>query len=602
MAEEKTEQTLLTAAVRVLKENFPAQRKQYIIALVAMVVVAAMASASAWIMKAIFDVLSNVPTAYPAPVVAGMVLGIFILKGAAGYTQSVYLSRAGNRVVARIQRDIYRKLLQQEAAWFDRTESSDILIRVTQSAQSARMMLDTIVTGFVRDALTLIGLVAVMVTQQALLSIVFLVIGPLALLGVRALLARVRKIMTAELASLTEILKVIQETSAGLRVVRAFGLEPILERRMDKAVRDVEKRSNSIVRLESVTAPMMDILAGGAIATIVLISGVSAGFGGTTTAGELMAFITALLMAYEPAKRLSRMRVSLESAFVGVQMMFEILDRPDSMADPADAVALPHGQGEVALRNVGFTYDGKRPILSDLTLVFAPGRTTALVGPSGGGKSTIMSLLLRLYDPTEGHVEIDGTDLRRITRRSLQQMTAFVGQNTFLFSSTVRENIRMGRLDASDADVERAARSAQAHDFIMALPSGYDTPVGENGIFLSGGQRQRLSLARAILKDAPILLLDEATSALDNDSEALVRDAIAEATRGRTTIIIAHRLSTVMGADDIAFIEGGRLIEQGPLRELLERPGKFAALFNKEVSGKAPAGAEAEAVVEEALF
>ena len=245
---------------------------------------------------------------------------------------------------------------------------------------------------------------------------------------------------------------------------------------------------------------------------------------------------------------------------------------------------------------------GSVVVLKDVNVSFREGSVTAIVGPSGGGKSTIMSLLLRLYDPTEGHVEIDGTDLRRITRQSLQQMTAFVGQNTFLFSSTVRENIRMGRLDASDADVERAARSAQAHDFIMALPSGYDTPVGENGIFLSGGQRQRLSLARAILKDAPILLLDEATSALDNESEALVRDAIAEATRGRTTIIIAHRLSTVMGADDIAFIEGGRLIEQGPLRELLARPGKFAALFNKEISGKAPAVGEAEAVVEEALI
>ncbi|WP_374432469.1 ABC transporter ATP-binding protein [Tabrizicola sp.] len=574
--------SLVSGIMRVVRENFPGQRKPYIIAILAMVVVAVTTSATAWIMSAIFDVLSKEPHAYPAAVVAAAVLLIFMTKGLAGYVQQVFLSRAGNRVVANIQRRIYRKLLQQEAAWFDTTESSDILIRVTQSAQSARMVLDTIVTGFVRDALTLLGLITVMVWQHALLSLIFLVIGPLALLGVRAVLGRVRKIMAAELVSLTEILKVIQETSAGLRVVRAFGLEQILENRMDRAVRDVERRSNSIIRLESVTSPMMDTLAGSAIATIVLVSGLSLGFGEAATPGELMAFVTALLMAYEPAKRLSRMRVSLEAAYVGVRMMFDILDRPDSMSDAADAVDLSLKAGEVVLKDVHFSYDGTREILSGLSITFPAGRTTALVGPSGGGKSTIMSLLLRLYDPSEGKVEIDGVDLRSITRRSLQEQTAYVGQNTFLFSNSVRENIRMGRGTATDAEVEAAAQAAQAHEFIMALPRGYDTQVGENGVFLSGGQRQRLSLARAILKNAPILLLDEATSALDNRSEALVRDAIAEATKGRTTIIIAHRLSTVMAADDIAYIENGRLVEQGKLADLLAAPSRFAALFKSE--------------------
>lgn len=574
--------SLVPGIMRVVRENFPGQRKPYIIAILAMVVVAVTTSATAWIMSAIFDVLSKEPHAYPAAVVAAAVLLIFMTKGLAGYVQQVFLSRAGNRVVANIQRRIYRKLLQQEAAWFDTTESSDILIRVTQSAQSARMVLDTIVTGFVRDALTLLGLITVMVWQHALLSLIFLVIGPLALLGVRAVLGRVRKIMAAELVSLTEILKVIQETSAGLRVVRAFGLEQILENRMDRAVRDVERRSNSIIRLESVTSPMMDTLAGSAIATIVLVSGLSLGFGEAATPGELMAFVTALLMAYEPAKRLSRMRVSLEAAYVGVRMMFDILDRPDSMSDAADAVDLSLKAGEVVLKDVHFSYDGTREILSGLSITFPAGRTTALVGPSGGGKSTIMSLLLRLYDPSEGKVEIDGVDLRSITRRSLQEQTAYVGQNTFLFSNSVRENIRMGRGTATDAEVEAAAQAAQAHEFIMALPRGYDTQVGENGVFLSGGQRQRLSLARAILKNAPILLLDEATSALDNRSEALVRDAIAEATKGRTTIIIAHRLSTVMAADDIAYIENGRLVEQGKLADLLSAPSRFAALFKSE--------------------
>jgi ATP-binding cassette subfamily B protein len=580
---------LYRALRRVLQDNFPQQRWIYATAILAMVVVAAATSATAWIMKAIFDVLSVTPGAWSAITVAAAVLAIFMVKGIAAYVQQVALSRAGNRVVADIQRRMYRKLLQQEAGWFEATESSDILIRVTQSAHAARQAIDTMVTGFVRDMLTLLGLIGVMIWQHALLSLVFLVIGPLALLGVRAVLGKVRRIMKAELVSLTEIMKVIQETSAGLRVVRAFGLESMLETRMDRAVRDVERRANAIVRLESVTAPMMDTLAGAAIATIVLVSGLTVSSGGGATAGELMAFVTALLMAYEPAKRLSKMRVSLEAASVGVQMMFDILDRPDAMADLPDSVDMPEGRGEVALRDVRFTYDGKREVLAGVSLVFPPGKTTALVGPSGGGKSTIMSLLLRLYDPTEGRVEFEGVDLRKIRRASLQAHMAYVGQNTFLFSNTVRENIRMGRPSATNDDILRAAQAAQAHDFIQSLPQGYDTPVGENGVFLSGGQRQRLSLARAILKDAPILLLDEATSALDNQSETMVRDAIAAATKGRTTILIAHRLSTVLTADEIVFVEGGQVVEQGPLTTLMNRDSRFAAMFRHDFAAEEPA-------------
>ncbi len=576
----KTSQnSILHGIYRVMRENFMAQKWTYAVAIVAMVIVASSTAASAWIMKAIFDVLSNDPLAYSAPVVAGAVVVIMTGKGLSGFIQQVAMAKAGNRVVANIQRKIYDKLLQQKAAWFDATESSDILIRVTQSAQSARGIIDIVVTSFVRDALTLAGLVAVMVWQYALLSGVFLILGPLAVLGVRAVLGRVRRTMQAELVSLTEILKVIQETSLGLRVVRAFGLEDVLRARMNRAVSDVETMSNSIVRLTSVTVPMIDALSGVAIGIIILVSAGTFVPGAKASSGELMAFVTALLMAFEPAKRLSQMRVSLEASFVGVRMMFDILDRPDAMKDAEGCVDLPLAVGEVALRGVTFSYDGSRDALNDLTLVFPAGKTTALVGPSGGGKSTIMSLLLRLYDPNEGTVEIDGQDLRGATRQSLQERTAYVGQNTFLFATTVRENIRMGRRSASDADVEAAARAAQAHEFITALPKGYDTQVGENGVLLSGGQRQRLSLARAIVKDAPILLLDEATSALDNHSEWLVREAIATATRGRTTILIAHRLSTVLAADEVAFIEGGRLVEQGGLKAMLRGKGKVAALF-----------------------
>lgn len=534
---------------RVFLDNFPSQKKTYAIAIVAMIAVAAATSATALLMQLIFDSLSGAEGAWPAAAVAALVVSAFTLKGLASYVQIVAMAKAGNRIVANLQRKIYSKLLRQDARYFETTESSDILMRVTQSAAAARMIIEVIVSGFVRDLLTLLGLICVMVYQHALLSAVFLVIGPLAIFGVRQVLVRVREIMSAELQSLAEIFKALQETSVGMRVIKAFSLEPHMETRMSKAVRDVERRSNALIRLEGVTAPMMDTLAGIAIATIVLVA--SAQFFGAyqATPGQLMSFVTALLMAYEPAKRLSRMRVQIEAGKVGVDMMYGILDRPDTMVDPETAVELPDGAGRIALKNVSFSYDGSRKVLDNLSISFEPNKVTALVGPSGAGKSTVMSLLLRLFDPDEGSVEIDGVDIRTLKLRSLRAAMAYVGQDVFLFAGTVRDNLRVGKPDASDEEIIRAAKLANAHDFISSLTAGYDTAVGENGVFFSGGQKQRLSLARAILKQAKIVLLDEATSALDMEAEHQIQFAVRELSKGRTIIMIAHRPETIAGAD-----------------------------------------------------
>ncbi len=583
---------------RVMVENVGRQKWRYAAAIVAMVVVAAATSATAWIMNAIFNVLSGAKDAFDPVVVSVSVLAIFAVKGIAGYVQQVTLTSAGANVVANLQQRLYAKLLKQDASWFENSDSSKLLVKVTQSARSARSVIDIVVTTISRDALTLIGLVGVMVWQNPLLSMVFFVIMPIALLGVRSVLYRVRNVAMAEFGAQAEITKVMRETSTGLRVIRSFGLERLLQVRMDMAIRNVKQRTNTINKLESVTVPMMDILAGLAIGTVIIVHTFGQKTGTPATAGEVMAFITALLMAYEPAKRLTRVRVTLEAAFNGVRMMFSVLDLPDTLADAPDAVALPRGPGAVTFRNVAFSYTGKTDVITDLSLDFAPGKVTAVVGPSGGGKSTIMSLLLRIYDPTKGEVAIDGFDLRKVTRASLRDNLSYAGQSTFLFSATVRDNIRMGRQNATNAEVEAAAKAAQAHDFIIALPKGYDTQVGENGIFFSGGQRQRLSLARALLKDAPILLLDEATSALDNHSEGLVRDAIAQSTKGRTTIVIAHRLSTVMVADEVMYIEGGRIVEHGPLETLLNGDTRFAALFlNEKTMAQGPVELVEEDVV-----
>jgi ATP-binding cassette subfamily B protein len=386
--------------------------------------------------------------------------------------------------------------------------------------------------------------------------------------------------MAQEMAGLAEIIKVVQESSTGARVIKAFALENVMQARMNGAVRDVEKRANKMVTLESATSPLMDTLTGAAIAAIVILSSTSIAGQSAGTPGQLMSFVTAFLMAYEPAKRLSRMRVSIEAGMVGVRMMYQLLDMPLTLVEAPDARELTVGPGEVTLENVSFEYVGGASVIDDMSLTFEAGKTTALVGPSGGGKSTILNLLLRLYDPVSGAVRIDGSDIRDATFTSLRQKIAFVGQDTFLFSNTVMANLRVARPDASDEDVYEAARVAYAHDFIEKLPKGYMTPIGENGAFLSGGQRQRLSITRAVLRRAPILLLDEATSALDSQSEAYIRDALEQVSEGVTTIVIAHRLATVMNADKICYLEAGRVTEQGTLQELLAMNGAFKRLYD----------------------
>lgn len=568
---------------RLISENVRSQLPLYLVAVVAMIAVAVTTSLTAWIMQDIVDSMTKPDNRARVFMVAAAVALIFFLKGIASYIQVVALTRAGNRIVATQQRRLYSKLLRQGVAFFNINESSDLLLRVTQSAQSARAIIDTLVTGFVRDVMTLIGLLAVMIYQQPTLSLISLVVGPLALFGVRLILRKVRTIMEMEMASLGEIIKVIQETSGGILVVKAFSLEDRMAGRMNSAVTQVEKRSNAIARLEAATSPMMDTLSGLAIAAVVALSAVSIFGEKPTSAGQLMSFVTALLMAYEPAKRLSRMRVSIEANLVGVRMMFGLLDAPETMREAANPVDLPAGAGRVEFRDVSFSYGvAGQPVLRDLNILCEAGKTTALVGPSGGGKSTILNLILRLYDPVQGMVTIDEVDLRTCSFRSLRDRISFVGQGTFLFSASILENIRIGRPDASEEEIIAAAQAANAHEFIEGLPKGYDTPVGENGVFLSGGQKQRLAIARAILKDSPILLLDEATSALDARSEALVQEALHRLTRGRTTIVIAHRLTTVLEADQICVINEGAVVEQGSTAELLAKGGMFKTLYDQQ--------------------
>ncbi|MBW6506910.1 MAG: ABC transporter ATP-binding protein/permease [Rhodobacteraceae bacterium] len=572
---------------RLLSEGLRTQGRLYAVSILAMLFVAASTALAAWAMEGIVDAMTETVDRTRVFLVAGMVAAIFAVKGLATYVQAVSLSRAGNRIVATQQARLYRKLLRHGVSFFNITETSDLLMRVTHSAQSARAMIDLMITSAVRDTLTLLGLVAVMVYQQPLLSLVSLLIVPPAIYGVRVLMRQVRAIMEKEIASLTEIIKVIQETSAGIRIIKIFGMEDRMITRMNAAISQVEKRANSIARIEAVTSPLMETLSGFAIAAVVSVSALDLLGGEPTTAGQLMSFITALLMAYEPAKRLSRIRITVESQMVGVRMMFGLLDQPDSMIEAPDAKTLAAGPGRVEFQDVSFGYRDEQSIVRNLNLVFEPGKTTALVGPSGSGKSTLINLVMRLYDPVTGCVLIDGQDIRGVTYDSLRNKISFVGQDTFLFSTSVMENIRCSRPEATDAEVYQAAEAAHADEFITQLPQGYLTQIGENGAFLSGGQRQRLAIARAFLRTSEILVLDEATSALDAASEALVKDALLKIKKGVTTIIIAHRLSTILEADTICVLQAGEVVEQGTSQELLAQRGVFRKLFDQQFGEQA---------------
>ncbi|APX14033.1 ABC transporter ATP-binding protein [Tateyamaria omphalii] len=574
--------------VRLLRENFRLQIRNYSIAMVAMVGIAATTALTAWIMKDIID--SMIESGNRAQVfgVAASVALIFTIKGIATYIQTVFLSRAGNSIVAAQQRRLYAAILKHGVSFFNERDSSDLLMRVTYSAQAARTVVETLVMGFVRDLLTLIGLIAVMIYQQPTLSLFSLVFGPVALFGVRRILVRVREIMQAEMTSMAEIIKVIQETAIGIRVVKAFALEDRMNKRMHSAVANVEDRANAIARLEAATSPLMETLSGFAIAAVVALSVVNLFGEAASTPGQLMSFVTALLMAYEPAKRLARMRVTIEAGMIGVGVMYEVVDMPVTLVEADNARDLPEGASAVHLRDVHFEYRDDQAILNGLDVVFPAGRTTALVGPSGGGKSTIMNLIMRMYDPTSGRIEIGDMDLREATFASLREKIAFVGQDTFLFSGTIRQNIALGKPETTDDEIIAAAKAAHAHDFISQFEDGYDTIVGENGASLSGGQRQRLAIARAVLRDSPILLMDEATSALDSESEHLVKQALDELTKGRTTIVIAHRLSTIINSDLILVIKDGRVEEQGDLNTLLAQNGLFRRLYDRQYEKAEP--------------
>jgi ATP-binding cassette, subfamily B, bacterial MsbA len=389
---------------------------------------------------------------------------------------------------------------------------------------------------------------------------------------------RIKGLAYTQFTGTASILETMQESLQGIRTVKAFTLEGAMQDRINENIEAVEHNANKMARVSNRSSPLMETLGGLAVAGGLMYGGYGV-VALNATPGQFFSFLTAFLMAYEPAKRLARLNIELNSHLVGARMLLEVIDSPATEVADDDKPALKLSDSRVELRDVSFAYRPNEPVIRHMSFVAEPGKITALVGPSGGGKSTVLALLLRFYEIKEGEILIDGQSISSVSRRSLREQTAYVGQDVYLFRDTVRANIAFGKPGATEAEIIDAAKAACAHDFIMSFPLGYDTPVGEHGTQLSGGQRQRIAVARALIKNAPIILLDEATAALDSESEKQVQEAIEHLCANRTTIVIAHRLHTIMHADSILVVEAGEIVERGRHEDLLRRGGRYASFF-----------------------
>ncbi|MXU64564.1 ABC transporter ATP-binding protein [Oceanomicrobium pacificus] len=564
--------------MRLLRENMPAHKRNYALAVVAMVLIAASTSALALLTREIVNDVFVAQNKAAIGGVVGAVIGLSIIRGFATYGQTVLMTKIRAAIVASLQERQFAAYLAQSASVFSGASPAQFMAKINLSAASASTVLMTVTTNLVRDGLTLAGLIAVMVSQDPIMSVFALVIAPLVMGGLSRIMKRIKQLAAAQRDLEANVISSATEGLQGIRVVKSFLLESEVMRRVGKAIRAREARINKLARTEAISSPLMETLGGILIAAFIVYAAWQSLTLGKSP-GEFVAFITAFLLAYEPAKRLARMNLQVQKAIVPVQQMYEVLDTMEPEAALAGTAELQVPEGAIRFENVSFTYPGQSAVLTDVSFDIAPGERVALVGRSGAGKTTIVNLLLHMMQDYAGTISIDGTDIHTVTLDSLRRSTAFVAQHTFLFSGTVRENIRFGRPDATDAEVEAAAKAANAHDFIERLPGGYDAEVGDSGDLLSGGQRQRISIARALIKDAPILLMDEATSALDGESETAVMGALDSLMENRTTVVVAHRLSTIEKADKIIVLDAGRIVATGTHAELSERSPLYASLF-----------------------
>jgi len=521
---------------------------------------------------------------------------IMTLRSLCSYGNTYCMQWVSNKVVTDIRGQLFSKMVRHSMDFFNRMRSGFLISRITNETRVVQMALTAVSSDIFKQPITIIGAISVLLLMDWKFTLVTLILFPTCLLPLRIYGRRARKALRGQFEGMGEMVVTMQETFAGIRVIKSFAREAHQEKEFKRSNQLQFSQMMRIIRSMEATGPLVETIAAVGIGLALLYV-----YAANLSAGRFFGLITGIFILYDPIKTLSKIQLVMQQSIAATTAIFALLDSESTVQDAPNAAVLSSSQGRIDFENVTFRYANTvTDAISNLTLRIQPGKTHALVGASGAGKSTILSLILRLYDPTSGAVKIDGHDLRSVTQKSLRERIGLVTQETFLFHDTISNNIRFGRLDATPDEVHEAARAAYAHDFIMAQPKGYETVIGDKGCLLSGGQQQRLAIARAVLKNAPILLLDEATSSLDSESEQQIQKALAKLAAGRTVIAIAHRLSTVLSADQIIVMDSGHIKEIGTHGELLEKSGYYRRLYDHQFNRvqKEPE-AEAGILVEE---
>jgi subfamily B ATP-binding cassette protein MsbA len=585
-----TQSHSLVLLKRLLRTYLAPHRRQLALAVALMLVASITTSGKAVLIRYIFDEIFAKKQADWIVPLAGVVFIVFLLGGFAAYGSSIILNRIGQGVVTDIQRDSLAHLIDADLAFFHEHPAGELISRLTNDVEEMRYAIVESMTNSGTNTLRLIGLIGVMFWMDWRLSVFSVIVFPLAGLWVGRRGKRMRRVSNSTQVERGQFAHLLNQTFQNVRHIKAYGMEGYEKQRVGDTIQRLFLLSHKGFRISAISEPVNELLGAIPVCGLIVYGGHEV-IAGRTTTGALMAFIFAFLSAYEPIKRLAKTSAVMQRGLSAADRLFRVLDMPPAIKDMPGATDLVIENPTIRLNDVRFSYRAGKPALEGVTIDVPAGKTVALVGPSGAGKSTVLSLIPRFYDADPdgvagggGAVLIDGQDVRGVTLKSLRGQMALVSQEVALFDDTIRANIAYGRPGASEAEIVAAAQGAAAAEFIKALPEGYDTRVGENGVKLSGGQRQRIAIARALLRGAPILLLDEATSSLDAESERVVQDALSVLGQGRTVLVIAHRLSTVVGADLIYVMDKGRVVETGTHAELMRKGGLYSRLYGMQAA------------------